>query len=629
MFKNACKRVRQFFFDGGIDGWKLFAVLALSFSAPFMLLFYSPFDIFLHNPSSFIVSWRLLVPNLLLFFSIGFVLMAITLLVLCHRNLKLGLSFFALGILFVLLIRFAFNMFATLYLFLIAAIVLVAVFYFLLWKFLKASASELFLLLVLGVLLSSYVQTLFLNGRMVVDVGSSVRYSELTFANIFNLLVWVFVALLPAGLFLILRFRKAQFKFDKAIVFSAVIMVGMQVVGLSATALQADLPEGLDEQPNIFTSFENALHLSENKNIIVFVPDRVDVRHMRDAFEQHPYLADVLDGFTHFENSVSEFFDTLPSMVTMLTQVKYSDGQTFEEYWDEAWANHNIVDILREHGFTTNLYLDQTSTIGNLSHIENRTDNIVEAYGDLEADLNFQSFSSIITRVSFGRVMPYLLKNMFLDPIDFDFGSHFFSFSRSVPEAQPFMIGPYHDMRLLEFLQNNEFTADLEQGVFNFFHINGAHGGYDVSIDGIVQNFEILERYFSAMRELDVFDSSTIIIISDHGFGRVTPVATSLFIKPAYSVGPLVIDSVTEMSHAFFPGTVLQAAGISHESFGLSYFDILDGAVAPPRTMYMLLPTWAEAWAALGGLGYMNLTGIYEITGYAGDYSNWTFLPRD
>lgn len=626
--------IHTFLFDAGIDSRKFAAIIALSFAASFMLFFYTPLDIYLNNPTPFVIGWRLMLPHLFGFFIVAFIAVFIVLLLLCHKKIVPGLFALSLALIAVLIARFALDLFTQLYSYMIAIIAAVAIIYSLLKKLLKNNSSDIFLLGILGIIFAAYVQTLFLNANML-TVGASSNHSALSASNIINLLLWGAIALLPIAVYAFVKASKKgkleNLKFEKVIVFCAVIICSMQTVGLASTALSTDLPAAIEDQPPQYVSFEPALNLSEDKNILVFMLDRLDSRFMREAFELHPHLKDVLYGFTNFENNIAEFFTTLPSTVSMLTQHYYTEGQTFAEYWDDAWSRHNVIDSLRGHGFTTNLYLDRWSTINDLSNIENRTDNIRTAPDDFRASLNSGTFATTMTRMSFGRMAPYLLKNIFLEPVTLDFGNHFVTLSYEIPSAQHFYVGPYHDRVFLDFIRDNEFTADKENGVFTFVHLNGAHAGgsdHPQDIPSLVQNFEILDRFFSAMRELDVFDSSTIIIVGDHGYQDLgLPFTVSLFIKPPGGAGALITDSETEMSNKFFAASILQAAGLSHEHLGLSFFDVIDGAPVPERRTYYLTRWW-EPFVEYGAEGQMELLGYYRVSGDANNADNWVFVEN-
>ncbi|MCL2221096.1 MAG: hypothetical protein FWC20_02715 [Oscillospiraceae bacterium] len=581
---NILKRISAIFVNAGIDSKKFAVIFILSFSGSFMMLFYTPLDIYLNNPTVFVVGWRLLLPHMLVFFALGLSLMVIALIILCVLlKVLLGDRF-----------------------------------------------TDILLLGVLGGLLSAYVQTLFLNSGMIAEAGASPSYSAFTPANIINLVIWAVIALLPIGVWVCMKAAKKNFKVNKAIALIALVIFGMQAVGLVATAASTELPPGLEDEANRYVSFDYALRLSEDENIIVFVFDRLDVRLMRETFSEYPHLKDNLYGFTHFENNVSEFFDTLPSMVSMLTQVYYAEGQTLADYWEEAWAKHNVIDTLREHGFVSNLYLDRWSTVGGLSDFESRSDNIRDVPDGFRISLSTRNFASITARLSLGRISPYLLKNFFLDPVTMGFGYQLVSPAYDMPDVQPSSLWGFYDELFLEFVKQNEFSADVEDRVFTLIHLNGAHMfGRGSPTSGIAQNFEILGHFVDNMRELGVFDSSTIIVLGDHGYyGLGMPETVSLFIKPAGGSGALVTDTTSEMSNRYFAASLLQIAGLPHEQLGFSFFDILQGAPAPARTMYRLTG-WAQALEDYGIRGYMSLLGTYEISGYAGDYENWVFIPNE
>jgi len=48
------------------DKQRLAAIIALSVSASFLMFFITPFDMFLHNPTDFVVSWSFLITPLLI-----------------------------------------------------------------------------------------------------------------------------------------------------------------------------------------------------------------------------------------------------------------------------------------------------------------------------------------------------------------------------------------------------------------------------------------------------------------------------------------------------------------------------------------------------------------------------------
>ena len=621
---------------------QLAAILSISFASAFTLFFYTPLDMYLNNPSDFVVSWRFILPPLLGVFLLCFLVLSAVLIVIWHRKIMAGVIALALCGVMIIVARFAFMLFSVAFLYMLGVIVLAIVGWVLLLKILKEEALTVVILSIWGVIIAAYIQTLFLNGNMVAIMGQQTEYSDFTFGNIINILIWVVIVLAPLCIWFLFRMKKKEFRFEKATVLSLVIISGMQITGMVSTAVTTDLPEGFDQNPVYFT-YEDTTTLNAENNIIVFVLDSLDVQVMRATFGYFPHIKDYLDGFTLYENNVAEHFDTIPSMVSMVTQRQIRPDIGGTEYREEAWAYHNFIDTLRKNGFTTSLYLDLPSTFERYGLISDRTDNLIRAD---EFNLNLRPFLFMTTRLSLGRLSPYVLKNTWLAAIEPAFGAAFFTMVVGDPvSAYIPIVGIESDIRFHNFLRQSEVSADSEQNVFIMMHFNSAHAHGDINDphsygyhfdeetgeirhggsrwDVTRASFEKLNIYFNMMREAGVFDNSTIIITGDHGRRYELPETVSLFIKPQGSTGPLVTDTTTELSHTYFPAGILEAAGIPHTEYGISYFDIINGiALAPPvRVMHVV-----GAWTAPMARAYGDY-GIWEIIGDANVRENWTFIP--
>ena len=601
------------------EKWKLAAILSISFTSAFMILMYSPLDIYLRNPTAFVVSWRIILPPLVIACLLVFMLLSIILFVLSRNNAIPGLVLFLLCGLIAFVLCFIFNIYPTGLMYIGFAFVAVAVLWFIFTKFLKEKASDVILLILWGVLIGGYIQILFLNNEMTAITGAAPEYSAITPSRLANLIIWAVIALLPLGLWVFLQAKKREYKYEKILVFSVLIISGMQISGLVSTAAAADLPKGYDEDEPKYISYEATLSLSPEENILVFIVDFLDVTFMRGALERYPFIRESLDGFTHYENNLAEYFhNTLPSVTSMLTQHYYIEGQTIGEYWEEAWKQHSYIDTLRENGFTTNLYIDYLTTYGSLNDIRDKTDNLKDIKG---IQINTSRFFAPVLRMSFGRLSPYLLKNFFLAPVTPSFGNDIFNFIvPDIRSAQPLIISAESDAIFHNFIRQNEMYSDNSRKVFTFMHLNGAHSEED-HLYGVRKSFMVLIDYFNKMKEIGVYDNSTIIILGDHGYTGV-PELTSLLVKPKDSRGDLLTDDYFELSHRYFPASVLDFAGISCDESYISYFDIIGGAAPPVRTVYELSKWW-QAWDASEALGTMFYINIYEVSGDASDILNW------
>jgi len=607
--------------------WKIAAILSLSFTMSFMIFIYSPLDIYLHNPVAFVVSWRFFLPSLLLFFLVCFIVISVILLLLLHRSMFAGIIPLLLFAVLVVTARFVFGLFHTAFIYILSVLAAAVVILFLLKKTIKDKTADVVLLLLWGILLSSYIQILFLNGDMTAITGIQTNYDIITFRHLLYLTVWIITAALPLCIWIVLKSRKLEFKYEKVIIFSALIITCMQITGLVTTAASANLPKGFDEDNPGYVSYKATLSLNSEENILIFVLDKLDVKYMREALELFPHIYDQLDGFTFYENNMAEFFSTLPSMTSMMTQHYYREGQTIDEYWEEAWKQHSYIDTLRENGFTTNLYLDYLSTYGSLNNIRSKTDNLREIGGMW---VQTTSVFSINIRLSMSRAAPYFLKNTFLENVTPDFGNEFFDFDIPDPRAfQPPIAGAFADIKFYEYILNNEFNSGNDKKVFTLMHMNGAHGR--INIPGINLSVEILDTYFTKLKEIGVYDNCTIILLGDHGAGYEThgvPELTGLLIKPKGSRGVLKTDSIYELSNKYLGASVLEIAGITSGLPDITYFDILSGASPQIRYLFNLSDWWAS-WAEYGTEARMVYYGTYEVRGDASDAGNWVYIESE
>ena len=615
---------------------KLMAILSSAFAVSFTIFLFTPFDLYLHNPTAFVVSWKLMLLPLLIFAIAGFVALAAMLLILCYRKTFLGVILFLLSALFVAYVRFISQLFLSIYLFFFIIIALALVLWVMSLKVLKEKAVDAALLLIWGVLVIAYGQTLFLNGNMTLITGDIARYSVLTPENLVNLLLWVLLALLPLCFWIVSQAKNKGFKFEKALIFTMFLISGMQISGLVSTAISTELPVGYEDNPK-YLSYEPTLEFNADNNICVFLLDRFDVTYMAEVLKEYPELNEQLDGFTFYTNNISEFGATFPSVTTMLTQHYYENSLTFNEYWEEAWAQHSVIDTLKEKGFTTNLLIDQLSTYGDAVTIQDRADNLEDAEG-LRVD--YRQMFNTVGRLSLGRMAPYILKNLFLDRLNSSFGTKLFRLNAGLDAQDPVIVAQ-SDLKFYEYIKQNDFSCNCKKSVFDFIHLNCSHADWDTHIlsggyhydekngtitargnyiDSTRACFEILNVYFRKMKNLGVYDNSTIILLADHGrvFDEKTAVTTCLLIKPKGSSGALKTDSKTELSNRYFAASVLEAAGFSHDDLGVSYFDIINGASPPIRYFY-------SYDAQRGRTEAFALSGFYEISGDANDITNWRY----
>lgn len=500
--------------------------------------------------------------------------------------------------------------------------------------------------LMAGLLLAFYLQEMFMNGKMSAITGDPVKIDRLTWDVVLNLILFYLIVMLP----LLLRTCKEQFPKvrifqignEYVIPYLAGILFIMQLFGLIGSVAQFGISR-YDGLYSTYFSFEPSMSLSKEKNIVVFIEDRLDSFYMDEILEEYPELYDELDGFTFYQNNLSHYTNTFPSIPQMLTSLPY-DGEEEDDYLKKAWDGKIFLDELKENGFHINLLLDMISTYGSYDTLENRCDNLIR-YESTKYRFNYLGRIGIVpimTRLSLGRLVPYSFKEIFLEGIQSDFSENFVKYDQGIADYMPRAAGNFSDLKYYEYLTAEGLTDGNNNQTATFIHLNGAHNrSEDISalysdefkpgsfgtLSTARGEFEILFTYIRQMKELGIYDNSTIIIVGDHGRPPremeedhlevlKAPIVTALLIKPENAdSGPLKFDKSAELSSDYLAASVLEYAGLDHSKYGCSFNDIIDKNQHKER--------YFELWRFHGTDKERGLVSHYKITGDARDFNNW------
>ncbi len=499
-----------------------------------------------------------------------------------------------------------------------------------------------------GVLLAGYSQIMFMNGRMVQITGDSAPYTEKSTANIVNLVIYAAIMLVPFLLLAVtgdLRSGKRKRFLMKLIGFVSAALFIMQSAGIASRLVKTGIQKKDDSQLESYLSMADTLDLSEDGNVIVFLTDRLDASWLEKVLGDYPELYDELDGFTYYSNNVACYTNTFPSVARMLTSREYANEE-WADYLSKCWAGDTMPRRLHENGYRVNLMLDNLTTYMDFAEISDQCDNIHKSPENV--DYNYFGPNGILktmAKISLGRLSPYLAKNHFLWALKSDFSNKFYIIERNDPACLEGSIGKESDIKFYEYLKNNGITVNSGKKTFSFIHLNFSHdsnepiaqlySGYTAPVDKYKTTrggFELLDMYFQGMKDAGVYDSSTIIIIGDHGRPPAEieldgkrdldgAVRTAALVKRAGAErGRLRTDADAELSNAYFAATVLDYAGVDRNGFGPSFDDVIAMDKAPER--FLKVYCWH-------GIGNIEDVVRYEITGDSSDFGNWKVVERD
>lgn len=494
----------------------------------------------------------------------------------------------------------------------------------LLVSLIRGRAFEVVLSILTGLLLGAYIQGNFLHGDLGELTGDAIDWMSRTGYGIGNAALWIVLAGLPLAVYLIPRTRKF---WQKLMWLLPVMVIGMQTAGMAATVVQTDFSaeEGIYNSQFHYLSDEGIFELSAEKNVLVFLLDRLDVKYIDQVLADEPGFLDDLEGFTYYPDYTAMYARTYPSVGYLLTgQVGYFD-KSAGQYFDEAYREGTFLPDLKTAGYTTKLYMSDYYCYTDVRQLEGLADNIADRGAEIR--LNRGEMLALMCQFTAFRYMPFLLKQFFwLSPE---------SFKRAVTvesESVPFDTDSF---RFKEELDSDPFTVQNETKNFMYLHLKGSHAAYDMDEEGNILElgtgnvvdqtkgyFHLVKRYLDEMKRLGLYENATIIILGDHGVSEDTEdldryKTTGFFVKPAgVSEGKLAV-SKKQVSQANFQATVIEEAGLDTDAYGPSVFDIGEEEETVRRFLYKVDGNENHEDAILQE---------FEIRGKASDFANWTFI---
>ena len=519
----------------------------------------------------------------------------------------------------------------------VAAITLVLV-------LLRGRAFNVALVLVFAIGLCAYVQALFLNVGLPAADGATIVWADHMPMQIVSSVVW---ATIVVGLIVYSIFNRRRMQGIVGIL--SVCLVVVQGVGLISLAIA---PPAADEDAadgpvaKAVMTEDQLFTVNPNHNVIVFVLDTYDTAYLDRVLKMNPNLLDGLTGFTNYENATSAMIPTRFAVPEMLTGQMPGFDEAFSTYKDERYARSSFLDTIYEANYSIGLYTD-SMRISTLSDEEQdsiigKTVNIHELSGS-----TMDYWGTVYSLYQMGQYRDALW------PFKWAFWYYTDEINRKLtlsdeeapPETTVYVMD---DVRYYNRLC--KFGLTLEDGdydgAFRFIHLLASHYpfNYDEEVNYLGEDesdvfkqsqgaIHIVTEYIDQLKELGVYENTTIIITADHGYWTITldPIKETstpiMFVKPEQSAEadaqPIVVDE-KPVSHLDLQATVLDAMGLDYSEYssrvewaGYSMF----GDIDPDRKRYYLT-TDSEP----------DLTEVqfreYLIDGNALDWDNWSETGR-
>lgn len=471
---------------------------------------------------------------------------------------------------------------------LLASALVVTIFVALICALTKGKTLSSILAALTGFGLMSYINGTFLNQHLGTLNGIEPAWEEFASHSVWNYVICAIIFLAPIAISV---FTKGNVK--KLFVALSGILVGMQLVGLigSMTGQEKHTEE------KAYLSLEDQFELAGEGNVVIFLLDALSnkaIEEMNAAFEG------ALDGFadfTYYANNNTLYVGTFPSTTYLLTGYEYNFNESYRDFFKNAWNGDRaklFYETLEDNGYEFNLY-DETPYIANpASLMEGKVSNLKVA--KTEVTVNYDKMPCLL-KLSAYRYMPFALKQyFFMDTSDVN---ECVTYSNEADTQSAIKLR----WNYLTELEKVGLTVDEnDKNRVTLQYLWGAHPPYSVTSQGTYCGssggstlgaqtkgyLKMVETYIEKMKELGLYDSSTIIVMSDHGdleVGDVNADVQAVFMlkKPNEKHAQIVI-SKAPISHENFMPTMIELTGGDASLFGETIFEVDENETRERRT---------------------------------------------
>ncbi len=445
---------------------ELFPGLCLSFTMAFLAGLYGPLELYFTNPDEFKFSVSVLLPELLKLFFLLFAVCA-----LC----------------------------------------------FFLCRLVHKKLYHAALLVGLVGLVCTYIQGVYMSGALPALDGTSIPWETYVPQHIASVVLWVVVIVLAAVLTRFLKMHRMKTLMNAVSGFLTALML--------VTLATLSLTGGLAPKQEAVMSKDHAFDLSRQENLLIFVIDAADSATFRTMMETtNPDFGEVLEDFTYYPDTVCAYPFTLRSIPYILSGEWDENKTDFSAATTAALDRSPLFETLRDRGYRMGLYEED---------LVYESENIYQFENVRRAEYEISGFADIAKaelELVWYKYAPYPLKGLFyVDMLEF------YRLLRT-PEGEKV----YQANNLESYRDIRDIPVEISQEpCFRFMHVEGAHVPYrynkhveriHTSQGTYEQNMEaamtMVQTYLEKLKTAGVYDSSAIIIMSDHGYGYNASIPT-------------------------------------------------------------------------------------------------------
>lgn len=433
--------------------------------------------------------------------------------------------------------------------------------------------STVLLALIAGGSLAAYVQVMFLNKNLDLLGVRPEGYVADQGKAVVNLIVWG-VILIAAIVFAIWKYALARK------VFYAVggFLLAIQVIAYGTLFLSAKKDAFEYPETDWHLSGAEQYTVSAKENVIVLILDYCSNTYIDKMEEVYPGSTEFLHDFTEFTNVDCHYFGTFPSLCHMFTGQEVDPSLSIDDWCNSIWtadSTKQFYDGLHQNGYKTGFFTNDKDLILGGNSVETITDvfdNVINSPTKL--DIDYKRLIKTMIKMSGYRMAPITFKSAFYTNLD-EYGTIVIPQEDDVRKLNSQFYAKLKDKRLSLDKKNNRFIIEHLMGPHLWTTDEYGNEKEDASLEETVKGcMTIVEEYLNQLKELGVYDQSTIIITADHGEGYKSQVV--FYMKKANETHEKSPVNRAQLSLDNLLPTIAEAAGLDAMDYGETVYDVAE-----------------------------------------------------
>ena len=363
--------------------------------------------------------------------------------------------------------------------------------------------------------IAMYIQGNFIIADYGIMDGTQVDWSMYKKEGVLS--VTVFAVILIIGVILFLRLNKKAL--GKVIRMTSVCIILIQMLTLATLMITNG---GLRRPFEYVSTTNDEYNLSSDENFFILMLDTFDSNAMDEILkdENADDYRNILRDFTYYPDTLADYSYTDLAFPAILSGIRYVNDETYGSYLRRAYEESPLLNRLQDDGwycgiYTTSLFADDENSL--------KIDNCMKIRRTVSSHRRLAGF--MYRLVGYRYLIQPLKKYCWFYPDDM---------KSELTDTGIDGVETFNFNNFMFYDGIDEMHTDMNDKSFHWYHLDGTHPPFDLTpsfTDSNANNWDengiydearammvLIDKFDNKLRELGIYDNSTIIIMADHGY---------------------------------------------------------------------------------------------------------------